>query len=155
MIKPALLLVSLLAGLSSCATIRSNKGEGEMPAFDRILVVTNMTDTSYDFARELASAFPLPYQTCTVAHDPIAFRSIQEEIIKKATECGTNAILQIDQAGNTGSGRYSYPTAHAEMRMFPDQKLFWKAYITTNGFSFPPKLIIKQLKKDGILTQAK
>lgn len=151
------LLMSLFVSLTGCmpVTIQSNMKADAMPEFRRILVVSRLSTVTPAYLPKFQTAFPAGYQVCTVSNSPISFDSPEESIEKQRQACQSEVMLTIDFNRNytSGSGKYttSYDELYMEMTSFATGKPFWKAIVTAGGSEVPPRQIVTQLIKDGIL----
>ncbi|CAN5446176.1 hypothetical protein BH09BAC4_BH09BAC4_01420 [soil metagenome] len=152
------LLVSLLASLTSCyrTPIQSNVKREAKPEFRRILVVSNLSTVEPTYLPTFQTAFPVGYQVCTVSNSPISFDSLEESIEKQRQACQSEVVLTIDFNRNYtyGSGKSisSHNELYLEMKSLATGRPFWKAIVTTGSYwEVPPKWIIRQLIKDGVI----
>jgi hypothetical protein len=154
------LLSSLLINLTGCvtATIQSNVKVDARPEFRRILVVSRLPAVEPTYLPTFQTAFPAGYQVCTVSNSPISFDSPEEAIEKQRQTCQSEVLLTLDFNRNytSGYGRYisSNNELYMEMTNLATGKPFWKAIVTTSYPEVPPRQIVNQLIKDGVLKSA-
>ncbi len=153
-----ILVLSFLANLTGCvtATFQSNVQKDVKPEFRRILVMSRLPTVQQTYLPTFQTAFPAGYQVCTVSNSPISFDSPEESIEKQRQACQSEVLLTIDFNRNytSGYGRYisSNNELFMEMTNLTTGKPFWRAIITTVGSNeVPPRQIVNQLIKDGII----
>lgn len=152
-----ILLLGLLANLTGCmaVTIQSNMKANARPEFRRILIVSRLSNLTATYLPSFQTAFPVGYQVCTVSNSPISFDDPAEAIEKQRNSCQSEVMLTIDFSRNytSGTGKYavSYDELYMEMTSFATGKPFWKAIVTAGGAEVPPRKIVDQLIKDGVL----
>lgn len=151
-------VISQLVNLMGCvpALIQSNVKADDKPEFKRILVVSRLSTVKPTYLAAFQTAFPAGYQVCTVSNSPISFDSPDESIRKQQQTCQSEVMLTIDFNRNytSGYGRYisSNNELYLEMSSLSTGKPFWKAIVTTNGGTeVPPRQIVNQLVKDGVI----
>ncbi len=151
-------LVVLLMG---CVSIRSSVKSGEVPEFGRILVVTRLYDPPRGYEQRYLNVFPKEYEVCAVGVTPLSFNP-DSLVNAELTYCKSDVMLTIrlDQEGvvtysNVGgvAQNTSTPSRYlAEMKSTATGQPFWKAIISGSvGGVVPPRTVVKQLIKDGIL----
>lgn len=160
-LRQCILLAAIPILLLDCVSvnIQSNVKADAKPAFRRILVVSRLSRVSPAYLPKFQTAFPIGYQVCTVSTSPISFETPEEAIQKQIQACTSEVVLTLDFNRNftEGFGRYisSYNELYMEMTSVATGKPFWKAIITTGGDNeVPPREIINQLRKDGIIEGA-
>jgi hypothetical protein len=151
-----LTIVCLLVNGCVSVSIQSNVKADARPVFRRILVVSRLSTVSPTYLPKFQTAFPAGYQVCTVSTSPISFETADEAIQKQVQACSSDVILTLDFNRNftSGGGKYisSYNELYMEMTNVATGKPFWKAIVTTGGDNeVPPRQIINQLQKDGVL----
>lgn len=87
---------------------------------------------------------------------PISFETPEEAVQQQTQACSSEVTLTIDFNRNytSGGGKYisSYNELYLEMASLETGQPFWKAIVTTGGSNeVPPRQIVNQLQKDGIL----
>lgn len=162
--KP-LFVVSVLALLTGCVTIRSNKLADAVPEFGRILVVSKLDNVPADYPARYVGAFPPRYEVCALTTNRLTFGNPDSLIRQKARQCNSDVILslELNRTNVTTYGRYtsiSPSDYYAEMRTAVDNKPFWKAVISSpykkegpNAIFISPRVIVSRLQQDGILDQ--
>ena len=153
------LIICHLFTLTGCmnVSIQSNVKPDEKPAFRRILVVSNLPNMVPAYLPRFQTAFPTGYQVCTVSNSSIDFDSPEEAIEKKRQTCQSEVCLSIDFNRNYTSGYGRYISSNNELLLvmtnLATNKPFWKAIVTTGSVNeVPPRQIVNQLIKDGIIS---
>ncbi|GAB3807921.1 hypothetical protein GCM10028819_45770 [Spirosoma humi] len=154
-----LLWVLFLTSLSGCMTvsIHSNVKPDDKPQFKRILIVSNLPNMAPTYLPRFQAAFPTGYQVCTVSNSPIDFDSPEENIEKQRQTCQSEVSLSIDFNRSYTSGYGRSISSNNELLLvmtnLTTNKPFWKAIVTTGGVTeVPPRQIVQQLIKDGIIS---
>jgi hypothetical protein len=152
------LFFGLSASLTGCAVARfqSNIKTQDVPDFHRILVVSRLPKTTATYLPTFQTSFPAGYQVCILSNSPISFDSPEQAIQQQRQECQSEVMLTIDFSRNYTTGYGHYISANNELLMemtnLATGKPFWKAIVTTSGSNeVPPRQIVNQLIKDGIV----
>lgn len=147
---------------SNCVSVRSNTKAGNVPAFQRLLVVLEDTPREKAEARRFLKECPPSYTLCTASfQSALAFDSLSAFITKENQTCQadvamvvrrTRPILRTDSYNRT---RVTGQVYQVELQQFPSLQPFWKAEIKAEGNgAVPVTAIFKRLSKDGILQQS-
>ncbi|GAB2559395.1 hypothetical protein [Spirosoma areae] len=152
------LMISFLASLTGCIAVnfQSNVKADATPEFRRILIESRLPTVKPTYLPTFQTAFPAGYQVCTVSNSPISFDNPEQTIEKQRQTCQSEVLLTIDFNRNytSGYGKYIASTneLYLEMKNLATGQPFWKAIVTTSGDNeVPPREIVNQLIKDGIL----
>ena len=153
-----LTVISLIAGLTGCVSVRSNSNTDAVPpVFNRVLVVTKLRNAPDTYVQQFATSFPSGYEVCTLALSPLSFENPDEAIRKRVAECHSDVILTLDLV-KTGFNVYKGANQpyqfDASMKSAATGQPFWKAIISSSTAydeEVPPNAILKQLLKDNII----
>lgn len=156
-----LLFFVLIGLLTGCVSIRSSVKSGEVPKFKRILVVTKMYDPPRGYEQRYLNVFPKEYEVCVVGITPLSFNP-DSLVNAELTYCKSDVmlIIRLDQEGvvsynNIGGVAHNTSTPSrylAEMKSGATGQPFWKAQLSGSVAGvIPPRMVVKQLLKDGIL----
>ncbi len=155
-----LLLAGLVAG---CVSIRSNVKPGGVPEVKRVLVVTRLYEPQppRNYEQRYLGIFPKEYEVCVVGITALSFNP-DSLINEQARQCRSDVMLTVAlrQQGVTdtyqiGDVLHNNSTSSeylAEMKSIATGQPFWKAQFSGSvGGTLPPRMVVKQLLKDGVL----
>jgi hypothetical protein len=149
--KPTLAFALVLLLLGGCVRFQTNYDRGEVPAFRRVLVVSQLATIPQDLPSFLR-AFPEPYEVCVADAGSLALAPPDSIIRNQVRICRSEVVLtmKLNRNYTSGSGDYirSVNEYLLELTDLSTNKPFWKAIVTGRPTA---EQVVNRLRLDGII----